>query len=272
MPVIDAPWSIVTLIVAPKPQLLMYILSMKSFYPKLGRGKIVVITDQKTLPRIQTVLNGHFPGIEFSLLEEIEPGTCQRGGCWERLIYLVRRSEREYVIQMDADTLCVGNDVNEVIECISRNVSFTYADNHWCIKSLAAICDEAKSDPSNYIGDVLERKFNEWPDNHVLKYVRGSAGFAGFAKGKFLLCQLEMFHALMKNSLGARWREWGTEQSGSNYMIANSAGAITLPFPEYATFQLPDQFERTKFFHFIGSERFRYNYFATQGRRVIKEL
>ncbi len=170
----------------PQPQLLMYILSMKSFYRKLGRGKIVVITDRKTLPRIQPVLNRHFPGIEFAMLEEIDPGKCQRGGCWERLVYLVRRSEREYVIQMDADTLCVGSDVREVMECISRNISFTYADNHWSIKSLAEISDEARSDRSNYIGDVLERKFGEWPDKHVLKYVRGSAGFSGFAKGKFL--------------------------------------------------------------------------------------
>ena len=206
------------------------------------------------------------------MLEEIDPGNCQRGGCWERLIYLVRRSEREYVIQMDADTLCVGSDVDEVFQCISRNVSFSYADNHWQIKSLAEISDEARSDRSNYIGDVLERKFDEWPDKHVLKYVRGSAGFSGFAKGKFALSHLERFHELMKTSLGDRWSEWGTEQSGSNFMIANSSGATILPFPDYATFPLPDRFERAKFFHFIGSNRFRYNYFANQGRRVIKEL
>ena len=62
MPVIDAPWSIVSLIVEPQPQLLMYILSMKSFYRKLGRGKIVVITDRKTLPRIRAGFKPAFSG------------------------------------------------------------------------------------------------------------------------------------------------------------------------------------------------------------------
>jgi hypothetical protein len=272
MPVIEAPWSVVSLIVEPRPQLSMYILSMKSFYRKLGRGRIVVLTDKKTHPRIEGPLSRHFPGIEFAMIEEVDPGKCQRGGTWERLVYLIRRSEKEYVIQMDSDTLCVGGDVDEVTRCISGNISFTYADNNWSIKSLAEISAEARADSSNYVGDVLERKFDAWPDKYELKYVRGSSGFSGFAKGQFALERLEMFHELMKWALGDRWREWGTEQSASNFMIANSAGAVTLPFPEYATFPLPVHSRGVKLFHFIGSNRFRDNYFADEGRRLIKEL
>ena len=272
MPVVRAPWSVVTLLGKPNPDILMFILSMKSFYRRLGSGKVIVITDQETLAKHRSLLEHHFPAIQFETLGDIDPAPCQRGGCWERLVYLIRRTEEEYVIQMDSDTLVVGNDIGSVMDCINRNISFTYADNGWSIKTMAESSREAQAKNSNYVGDVLEAKFCEWPGAETLKYVRGSAGFSGFAKKNFSVSALENFHEQMKLLLGARWKEWGTEQSASNYMIANAPDAVTLPFPDYATFPLPDHWERAKFFHFIGSNRFRDNYFADQGKRIIQEL
>ena len=272
MPVIDAPWSIVSLLGRPNPDIFMFILSMKSFYRRLGKGKIIIITDPETLTKHQRTLERHFPGIAFEMTCNIDPAPCQRGGCWERLVYLIRRSQEEYVIQMDSDTLVVGDDTKEVIQCIHRNLSFTYADNGWSIKTMAAISREAKAKNSNYVGDVLEARFSDWPDADRLNYVRGSAGFSGFAKGTFAISDLEAFHQQMAKSLGPRWQEWGTEQSASNYMIANAPGTVILPFPDYATFPLPGHWEQAKFFHFIGSNRFRDDYFASQGNRIIQEL
>lgn len=272
IPVIDAPWSIVSLLGKPQPDILMYILAMKSFYRKLGKGKIIVITDRDTLNRARRALEPHFPGIRFEIIEDIDTGNCQRGGTWERLVYLIRRSQEEYVIQMDSDTLVTGTDIQEVIGCVRQNISFTYADNNWSIKTLREIAEEAKAVDSNYIGDVLERGFGNWPDAGTLKYVKGSSGFSGFAKGQFSISDLEAFHEQMKRSLGTRWREWGTEQSASNFMIANSSNAVTLSYPEYATGPLPRHPESGKFIHFIGSNRFRDHYFARQGQRIIREL
>jgi hypothetical protein len=272
MPIVDAPLSIVSLLGKPSPDILMYILSMKSFYRQIGKGKIILITDQETLGKHQKVLEHHFPGIRFEMLDDIDPSPCQRGGTWERLVYIVRRSAKEYVIQLDSDTLVTGGNIHEVVDCVNRNISFTYADNSWSIKKLSKIAEEAKINNWNYIGDVLERSFSEWPEAETLNYVRGSSGFSGFAKNGFSVGALEDFHERMKQSLGPRWREWGTEQSASNFMIANAPGAVTLPFPEYQTGPLPTQDPRTKFVHFIGSNRFRDNYFADQGKRIIKEL
>jgi hypothetical protein len=272
VPVIDAPWSIVSLLGKPNAEIPMYMLSMKSFYRRIGKGKIILITDDETLTKHRQQLEHHFPGIRFEMLDEIDPGSCQRGGTWERLVYLIRRSQEEYVIQLDSDTLVTGDNIHEVTECVRRNISFTYADNHWPIKTMAAIAEEAKAETSNYIGDVLERRFTDWPDADTARYVRGSSGFSGFAKNAFSMKALEDFHEQMKRSLGSRWREWGTEQSGSNFMIANAPGAMTLPFPDYTTFPLHDDWKKAKFFHFIGSNRFRDNYFADQGKRIIEEL
>lgn len=272
MPVVDAPLRIVTLLGKPDPDILMYILAMKAFYRQIGRGRITIITDPETVAKHGATLRRHFPGIAFEMLDDIDPASCQKGGCWERLVYIMRRTSEEYVIQMDADTLTVGRDIAEVAACLERNISFTYADNSWRIKPMAEIAEEAKAIGSNHVGDVLERKFADWPDAGRVKYVKGSAGFSGFARGQFNLGDVEAFHAQMKQSLGDRWREWGTEQSASNYMIANAPGAVTLPFPEYHTGPRPEQDSRTKFIHFIGSNRYRDNVFAGHGRRIIAEL
>ncbi len=272
MPVVDAPWSIVSLLGKPTPDILMYILSMKSFYRRLGKGKIIVITDDETLAAHGKTLNHHFPGIRFERLDAIDPSPCQRGGTWERLVYLIRRSHEEYVIQLDSDTLVTGPNVTEVLDCIEKNLSFTYADNGWAIKTLAEIAEEASAETSDYIGDVLERSFADWPASGTTNYVRGSSGFSGFAKGAFSIADLNEFHEQMKQCLGTRWKEWGTEQSGSNYMIANALGAVVLPFPEYTTFPLHHDQEKAKFFHFIGSNRFYGDFFADQGKRIIGEL
>ncbi len=55
------------------------------------------------------------------ILEDIPVGGCQRGGTWERLLYLLDRSETEYAIQLDADTLTVGDDADEAVRGIQTN-------------------------------------------------------------------------------------------------------------------------------------------------------
>jgi hypothetical protein len=69
-----------------------------------------------------------------------------------------------------------------------------------------------------------------------------------------------------------RWREWGSEQCASNYAVANTPGAITLPFPEYTSFHPGCDRERAKMYHFIGSFRFDDNVFAQLARDEIRAL
>ncbi len=270
MPVVDAPWHFVSMVA--KSDIMMYLLSMKAFYRHFGAGKLSVIIDRATPEASRALLEQHFPGICFIVLEDIDPDPCQKGGTWERLVHMVRLSEHEYAVQVDCDTLATGVNLDEVKQCIKTNTSFTYADNHWCIKTLREIAADAREIDSPYVGIALERTFSDWHKADELKYVRASSGFAGFAKGGASMLLLEQFHADMKRALGPRWREWGTEQSGSNFVIANSLKAAVLPFPRYATFPLPTDNSQAKFFHFIGSNRFRKNYFAQQGRRIIADL
>ena len=61
MPVVDAPLTIVSM-VAPA-DVAMYVLSMKAFYRRLGRGRLVAIIDRDTPAAARRMLEHHFPGM-----------------------------------------------------------------------------------------------------------------------------------------------------------------------------------------------------------------
>lgn len=264
-----APWCIVSMVA--KTDVPIYLLSLKSFYPKLGRGKVAAIIARDMPEALRHTLSQHVPGLEFVILEDISTGACQRGGTWERLLYVLDRSESEYTIQLDADTLTVGGDLDEVLRCVETNTPFAMSDD-FDITPLPEVVAEAKAKRSNYIGIVTERMFARYPDAG-LRYVRGSSGFAGFSRGGFTRAAITRFHQEMEKLVGVtRWHEWGTEQCGSNFAIANSPGAVVLPYPEYATFAPHTARREAKFFHFIGAYRFLDNYYAARGQEVIAKL
>jgi FkbM family methyltransferase len=264
-----APWCIASMVA--NSDVPMYLLSLKSFYPKLGRGKVAAIIDRDMPQSLRDTLARHVPGLEFVILEDIATGSCQRGGTWERLLYVLDRSESEYTIQLDADTLTVGDNLDEVMRCVETNTPFTMSDG-FDLMSLPEVAEEAEATPSEYIGIITERMFARYPDEG-LRYVRGSSGFAGFSHGGFTRAAITRFHEEMEKLVGTtRWRGWGTEQCGSNFAIANSPGAVVLPYPEYASFTRHTARREAKFFHFIGANRFLGDYYAARGQELIAKL
>jgi len=200
----------------------------------------------------------------------VPTGDCQQGGTWERLLYCLDRSVREYTIQMDADVLAVGPDLKQVAACVAANRSFAVTDG-FGRQTLGEAAAMAEATPSNYIGIVAERAFARFPGKQVLHYVRASSGFAGFAKGGFERDRIESFHQTMAGLVGeARWREWGSEQCASNFAVANGLDPVVLPYPEYASFGPRVLPERAKLLHFIGRHRFLDGYYADRIQKVIR--
>ena len=270
MPVVPGPASVLSMVSNNDVQ--MYLLSMKSFYPQLGSGQLIVVVDRDMPDSARSTLKTHFPGIEFVTLEDIDVGRCQRGGTWERLVYLLGRTESEYMIQMDCDTLTFGADVSEVLQCVDENRAFTLSGGEREIVGMPEAARRARTIDHPYVGMAVESLFDRYPDAANLRYVRGSSGFAGFAKGAFSRARIEDFHVQMERLIPARWKEWGTEQCGSNFAVANSPDALVLPFPKYANFDHHHDPAQSSFLHFIGAHRFDDELFATLGNRMIDSL
>jgi hypothetical protein len=254
----DAPLAIVSMVSNLDPQ--MYIIAVKALYRRLGRGKIVAIVDADMPESSRDLIRKHLVKVDFVHLEDINPGKCQRGGTWERVFYCVTRSRNEYVIQIDADTFCFG-DLSEVTSCVDQNRSFTLAEGlpKQPLADWPAIWAQT---PGSHIVNTFEQRAMEYPGANELLYVRGSSGFAGFAVGAFDTVRLEQFHVDMLAVHGERWKEWGTEQIASNYVVANSPGGLPLPHPKFSTFvggEVPDPCSAL---HFIGTYRFKDRIFS----------
>lgn len=255
-----------------KHDIQMYLLSLKSFYARIKRGKIIAIIDRDLPASSREVLLKHIPGISFVVLEDIDTGTCQRGGTWERLVYILDHTRDEYAIQLDCDTLAFGKDIAEVETCLENNIPFTLGSGLNPIVTMREAATKARNSPGNYIGMVAERLFDQFPKPDDLKYVRGSSGFAGFAKNGFTRKALEDFHTKLQELLGARKTEWGTEQCASNFVIANSPNSVVLHRPKYANYDPATVPEDVQFLHFYGTHRYKNDYFAKRGQDVIKSL
>jgi len=271
----EAPLSIVSMVENKDVQ--MYILAVKALYRRLGRGKIVAIIDADLPPSSRDLIREHLGSVEFVLLDSIDTGTCQRGGTWERVLFCVDRSATDYVIQIDADVLCFG-PMEEVLECADRNRAFTIAEN-MPVQPLVSWVEKGIERNHPHIVTTFEVKAREFPNADKWLYVRGSSGFAGFAKGGVTRAILEEFHAGGAKVHGSRWTEWGTEQIASNFAVANSPDSLPLPYPKYATFE-PEYATFQKqgigadmsVLHFIGAFRFDLGTFSALANREIDEM
>jgi hypothetical protein len=159
-----------------------------------------------------------------------------------------------------------------VRQCAESNLSFTLGNKGRPIETMASIAADARAMEGDYIGIVAERLFDRYPDAQNVRYVRGSSGFAGFARGAFPWREIERFHEIMEGMMGRRWREWGTEQCGSNFAVANSPGAIVLPFPKYGNFWPGLPRDQSAFLHFFGTHRYDRKYFVDRAKDEIARL
>lgn len=251
----------------------MYLLSIKSFYRHLPGGQVIVLDDGSLTGADQVLLARHVEGLEIVRLDGIRTDPCPRGGCWERLLHILDISADSYVVQLDSDILTSG-PVPEVLAAIEGNTAFTLNSGRdtriTSLEDAAALV--ATRDP-----ELLQIRVEMLlpqlpPEAGGRRYVRGSAGFAGFPRGLYTRAAAEAYSTAMGRLLGARWSEWGTEQTASSYLVANAPGGMVLPWPSYACFDRSVDPAAANLLHFVGSWRFDRGVYAAKARQVIAEI
>jgi hypothetical protein len=255
---------------------LLALIAFKSFVSRVPVGAFFVLNDGSLTNADLDLLNHHLPGVQYLRMEDSHSGSCPSGGCWERLLSISKLVKDHYVIQLDSDTLTL-DDIPEIAVCVKENRSFvigTMDDSE--IEAMSyrqgrAAARVAKSNQKPHIQLAAESSFNHLPRFHELKYVRGCAGFSGFAKGSFERAFVEEISAQMYRALGDRWREWGSEQVMSNIVVANTPDSRVLPHPKYCDCTRIMNGE-TVFIHFIGSCRFKGGIYARLARETFARL
>lgn len=260
--------------------LLPYLVAVKSLHAQLKRGRIAILDDGTLTSDDRAVLAAHLGNPRIISINDIDTGPCPKGNIWERLLALLDMRVDDYVIQLDSDTVTLG-EVPELAAAIAANRSFTLrGDPDSELKTLAEIAkplndDDYLNNPHAHVQGAIECALDRVSlpmlDNPL--YVRGCAGFAGFSRSSDGRALAEAFSCEAARLLGDdRWAQWGSEQVTSNLVIANEPDALLLPYDRYLNFWdegIPDD---ARFVHFIGSCRYHGNAYIDATRAAIAAL
>lgn len=252
--------------------LVMYLVAVKSLYSYLAEGEVIIVNDGTLTARDIRLLKAHVSPSLIVRIDDISTGRCPTSGCWQRLLFISDHVKDHYVIQLDSDTVTL-KPVPEVIRAAKENRSFTLGTSMGrTIAPMDEVCRQMQAFRSDHVQVVAEQSFHKLRDFSELKYVRGSAAFAGFARGSIDRCRSEEFSEMMGRIVGKIWFDWGSEQVTSNFIVANSPEAVVLPYPRYANYWPEIPYNQSSFLHFIGTYRFRDGIYVKKAKDVVKQL
>lgn len=241
--------------------LLPYLVAAKSLHRHLGRGRMVILDDGTLTAADRATLARQCGDPEIIALAAVDTGPCPRGGTWERLLCILDRRAADYVIQFDSDTVTLGA-LPEVAAAIDAGRSFSLRGDATVelMDGVALAASLPPLPPPMHIQQATERLLGDLdlPGLAQARYFRGCSGFAGFARSDNGRRLAEQFSAAIEARLGAaRWREWGTEQVTSNFVIANEPDPLLLPYHRYLNFWDEGLPADRRLVHFLGTCRFR---------------
>jgi hypothetical protein len=261
--------------------LLPYLVAVKSLHARLGIGRIAILDDGSLTTADKAVLAHHLANPEIRSIRDVDTGRCPHGGTWERLLTLLDLRADDYVIQLDSDTVTIG-DVPEVLAAIEGNYGFTLLGGPESEGvGILPLPDFAQwrypngAPPgASHIQTAIEARFAAYPDAARHKYVRGCSGFTGFARGGPLgRAEAERFSRACEALVGKeRWKEWGTEQVTSSFLLANEPGTRPLPYARYLNYWKQEIEADARFLHFVGTNRYSNAEYRDRTRQAIAAL
>jgi hypothetical protein len=257
--------------------LLPYLVAVKSLHHHLQRGRILLLNDGTLTAEDRAILARHCDNPVILEKPDIDPAPCPRDNCWERLTAIIDQRDNAYVIQLDSDTVTTG-PVPEIIAAIEANRSFTLAGGHdeaqhgfRSAREIASIF-HADGPTTDHVQAQAEAAMATLPDADSARYIRGCAGFAGFARSDSGRSLVQHFSLAMDERLGDTWRQWGSEQVASNFVIANDPDPVQLPYDRYVNHWSEPLPTSPAFVHFIGTYRFARGNYKRCTRDAISQL
>lgn len=263
--------------------LIPYLVAVKSLHHHLRRGRVALLDDGTLTAEDRAVLAHHLGQPEIFSILDVDVGPCPTGGTWERLLSILDLRAKDYVIQLDSDTVTVG-PVPEVEAAIDANVCFTLLGAEGDIEEILPVGEFSrryfpggaprKEDFAGHIQGASESILTDIciPGLPHPLYVRGCSGFAGFARGGDRALATAFSQAACAKLGEARWAEWGTEQVTSSFVIANEAGSRVLPPGRYTNFWDTPPPADSRMIHFVGSYRYRGFEYFRRSRAAIRAM
>lgn len=255
------------------PDMTMYLLAAKSFARHVRPQRFVLVDDGLT-PEDKAILQQQLGTVSFVDRRSVKVDGLPEAGCWERFLTLAQWNREHYVVQLDSDTLTLARPA-EVIDCIEARRTFTLGTSSGThIVPVSEATRYAKTDPDAHVQSRAECAMDQLiEDGKEPFYVRGCAGFTGFAPGTLNVDSIRDYSKRMEQLVGAgKWREWGSEQVTSNFFAANAPGVLVLPVDRYPFWEPNLDIDRATFVHFFGTFRFSQGMYARQGAALTGQF
>ena len=251
---------------------LPYLLAIKTFSMAVQPERIVVVADPSISPDDRRTLRQHVPFVELLDAVDFRAPSLPTGGCWERLSAISKLNCESAIVQVDADTLTTGPLEDLALLLASGSCAVLRSERGVEIVSASEAAEKGKElrSRSQHIQVVCESELDRLPNAHVLRYVRGCAGFTAFAKAAISQAQLVEFSAAMQTIHGARWNEWGSEQFASNLLAASAPRCALLPHPKYCN--ADSKTADTHLTHYIGYARYTSRTYEADAKRMMSAL
>lgn len=257
--------------------LLPYLVAVKSLWNQLKRGRIAILDDGTLTAQDKALLARHCGDPEIIDLSSVDIGHLPERAFWERFLIMLDRRQGEYWIQLDSDTVTVG-PVPEVEAAIAANRSFTLLGGEDAeIGALPLTEFTRKLYPGgpaeDHVQSRVESRLDQMRQDLGWRYVRGCAGFAGFAAGGAGRSLAMAFVAEMERLVGKdAMKLWGAEQIASNFQVANEPSPVLLPAWRYLNYWGTPWRSDAGFVHFVGTHRFDNGAYAEASRLAIARL
>lgn len=239
--------------------MLPYLVAVKSLWQHLQRGRVAILDDGTLTAQDRAILAHHCGDPKFYSIAQVDTGIFPSGGCWERFLTILDNRGGEYWIQLDSDTVTLG-PVPELEQALATNRSFTLLGGESAADfplDLPGFTTAAYPDgpQDGHIQAQVESRLAQ-VDKEGWRYVRGCAGFAGFAAGGAGRPLAAAFLSQMAALVGKdQLATWGTEQIASNFLIANEPSPIMLPYGRYLNYWNEAWESDAAFVHFVGTHR-----------------
>lgn len=254
----------------------MYLVAIKSFLMQFGYGSIEVINDGSLTDEDIAVLKHHIPHLMFSQANDIDTLSCPSYISWKRLFRIAELAKHSYVIQLDSDTISLAALI-DIHNKVKSNHGFLIGSERWGQAVDVDFLNNIVSYwNSNHVQPQAEKIFKDiefFKDG--TKYLRACAGFSGYPKNFASVIEIESLSSQIEAIIGAKWHEWGSEQTATMCLISKSPYASVLPWPKYQNFMEPlakDTISSASFIHFIGSTRYKKNKYKKIAYAFIKKI
>jgi hypothetical protein len=118
-------------------EVLPYLVAIKAFHRRLGRGRIVIVDDGTLTGEDRTIFAHHCGDPEIVPQQAVRRGPFPPGGRWALLLTILDRRTGQYWVALDPHTVTLG-PVDEIASAIASNRSFALAAGWTGIAGFAA--------------------------------------------------------------------------------------------------------------------------------------